>query len=126
LLDVRLDNEFRTTYQLTAAETGRDLPAGLRVVESPVGIYAIAGDNLDAGTVELAEGGSKAEVFAQIPNGSDPPTELHVYTHGITFPPDAAIDVNVVQGEEMREIDQRVGEVYVVVDSEGVHFPVLG
>lgn len=100
---------FTTTVQITAGDTDQKMPAGLRVVESVVGTYALTGEGLDSGSVELAEGGSEVRVFARISNTSDVPGQLHVYTHAVTLPPDSNLDVHVVRGEERRAVSKTVG-----------------
>ena len=100
---------FSTTFQVVAGQQDQNMPASMRVVESTIGTYALTGESLDAGAVEIENGGSDVTVFARIPNASDPPGRLHVYTHAVTLPPDSSLDVHVVRGAERRAVQQTVG-----------------
>jgi hypothetical protein len=102
-------DRFTTTFQLTADDTARNMPAGVRIAESTIGTYALTGDGLDSGSVELTEGGSKVTVFAVVQNDTDVPNQLHVYTHGVSLPPDSTLNVNVVRGTDRRAVSETVG-----------------
>jgi hypothetical protein len=99
---------FTTTYRVKAGDTPRDMPAAVRAVEAATGTFALTGDGLDAGSVELSEGGGDTTVVAQIGENADVPNSLHVYTNGVTLPPDATVNIRVARGEEHRGVNKTV------------------
>lgn len=101
-------NEFTTTFQVRADDRDRSMPPGLRVVSSPVGVYALTGDGLDAGSVDVSGGGSAATITAQVGAGEDAPQRLQIYAHGLDLAPDNDLTVRIVQGDSQQALSQTI------------------
>jgi len=100
---------FSVATGITAGGQGLAMPAGVRVASGPAaGTYALVGEDLSGGSVELESGGAAATITAQIPRGETPPRKLHVYTTGASLQPDADVSVRVVEGAEKAGISRRV------------------
>lgn len=95
---------FTVTTRVAAGDTDIDQPPSMRVASSPYGLYAITGDGLEGGDVNIKSGGSEATFTAQIPASGDIPPEIHVYTSGADLAPDSDMTVRVVKGESMQSV----------------------
>ena len=109
---------FTTSFRLLAADVDRSMDPGVRVVESVVGTYALTGDGLDGGRVDVSGGGSTASIEARIPEDGDVPSTLQVYGHGLSLSPQATTNIAIVRGDQGRTVSQNVRVVY--------HGPALG
>jgi len=109
---------FTTSFRLLAADVDRSMDPGVRVVESVVGTYALTGDGLDGGRVDVSGGGSTASIEARIPEDGDVPSTLQVYGHGLSLSPQATTNVAILRGDQGRTVSQNVRVVY--------HGPALG
>lgn len=100
------------TWRVQAADTARKMPAGVRVMDSPFGTYALVGDGLEGGTVDVSNGGATVDVVAQSATNAEGeaqiPQEIHVYTSGTSLPPDATVNVRVVKGSQQEAVSQHI------------------
>ena len=99
-------NQFVETFRLGAGTTNQTRPASVRAKEGPLGAYAIVGDGLDGGKVDVGDNG--VTVTAQIGQQQDVPSEVHVYTESLSSAPDETITVRVVRGDSRESINQHV------------------
>ncbi len=96
------------TERITAGTNPKAMPPGVRVSESPLGVYAVTGDGIEAGEVAIENGGSSVTVLAQLNETADIPSTLHVYTSGVSLPPSSDLTVRVVQGDAQQSISKNV------------------
>ncbi len=96
------------TERITAGTNPKAMPPGVRVSESPLGVYAVTGDGIEAGEVSIENGGSSVTVLAQLNETADIPSTLHVYTSGVSLPPSSDLTVRVVQGDEQQSVSKNV------------------
>ncbi|QZP37069.1 S8 family serine peptidase [Halobaculum magnesiiphilum] len=96
------------TVRVAATDADRDLPPGIQVRESPVGVYALVGDGFDAGDVDTTGGGTELTITGQLPEDVDPPTEVHVYTSAVSLPAESTINIRVVSGPQQQAVNKHV------------------
>ncbi|MDS0279998.1 hypothetical protein NDI85_19625 [Halomicroarcula sp. S1AR25-4] len=101
-------DQFVTAIRLEAGDTSREMPAGIRMQQSPVGSYAVTGEAFESGRVEVQNGGGTINVMGQVPSGGDVPGTVHVYTHGISRAPDATTNIAVVRGDSEKAVNKNV------------------
>lgn len=86
--------EFVITPRFLAGETDYSLPPGLRVVESPLGTYAVVGEGLSNGRVKMENGGSRLILTATQEAGARV-GQLETYTTGVSTPPSTELVLRV-------------------------------
>ncbi len=96
------------TERVTAGTNPKAMPPGVRVSESPLGVYAVTGDGIETGEVSIEDGGSGMTVLAQVNETADVPNHIHVYTSGVSLPPSSDLTVRVVKGSEQQAVGQNV------------------
>lgn len=101
-------DNFSTVYRVKAADTDYASEAQVRVAQSPTGTYALVGDGLSGGTVNVKQGGSATTVVAQVAEGDDIPDRIHVHTTGLDLPASATTTVRAVRGEDQQAVSEHV------------------
>jgi len=102
-------DEFTVATGIEAASNPPAFPAGLRIASGPAaGTFAIVGDGLRGGAVDVRSGGSVVDVTATLEQGSDLPEELHVYTTGASLSSTVDLSVRVSQGPDREGISSPV------------------
>lgn len=101
-------NPWEVTYRVEAGEWDTVLPPEIRTVRSPQGRYALVGDGLANGEVDISEGGQAATLVAQLDRGQDVPSTIRVHTAGLDLEPDQIVEVRVVEGPDRAAISERV------------------
>lgn len=96
------------TVRVAAADADRDLPPGIQVRESPVGVYALVGDGFNGGDVDTTGGGTELTITGQLPEDTDPPTTVHVYTSAVSLPAESTVNIRVVSGPQQQSVPKHV------------------
>ncbi len=97
------------SFGVEAGDQGLAMPAGVRVGSGPAaGTYALVGDALESGDVDVAEGGGAVDITAVVAEDADVPTKLHVYATGAEMDPDATVSIDVVRGSDRAGISRHV------------------
>lgn len=100
--------EFTEVVHVQTGQTSEDWPASIRTKSGPTGVYALVGDGLDSGRVNVKEGGSKIDVAAIIPQSADAPSSLHVYTQGLETASASTTQVSVLRGDREEAVKKHV------------------
>lgn len=90
-------NQYVETLRVKTGETDMNRLASIRAKESVLGTYAVVGDGLDGGDMEITTDGP--EFTARIGQDADVPNEIHVYSEGLTTNAASSTTVRVVRGE---------------------------
>ncbi len=101
----REGKNFTDTISVRAAESDQDLEPGLYAHSGPMGNIALASDGLSGGSVHITDSG-RVEAIAQLPEDSDTPNEVQIYTSGLSTGPETPIEVRLVEGEDRQSVDQ--------------------
>lgn len=101
-------DNFTTTFRVMAADENRNMPASVRVKQSPVGTYALTGDKLSGGDASVSNGGSTVNVAGRIAQEDSAPGTVHVHTHGLSLAPDARTHVSVLRGDNGQTVSKNV------------------
>jgi hypothetical protein len=99
-------DEFTIPIRVEAGDQDVAMPGTIRLSESPLGTHVVVADGFEDGSVDVERGGSEVHVMAQVPSDQDPPSEIRVFTTGLTHPPDTSIDLNVVRGNDQEQISR--------------------
>jgi len=118
---------FTEVQYLSVDSEDTERPPSVRSASGPTGLYALAGDGLESARIETSAGGAQTTITAILPEGSEVPGSVHVYTNGLDLSPDADVTVNVVKGPTERALDRRVNVVlHTPAVSEDAHIRVNG
>jgi len=112
-VEITYANPAGDTFSVaTAIEAGGEdlkMPPGIRIASGPAaGTYAMVGEGLSGGSVDIQSGGLEIGIVATIAQADDVPAQLHVYTKGTSIHPDADISVRVARGEDRAGISERL------------------
>lgn len=95
--------KFTETFRVRAASEDVDRPPSITASSSPVsGAYAVVGDGLSGGDVEIKS--DKVLVTGQIPTSNEAPRRLHVYTSSLSSNVGTPTEVQIVQGESEQQV----------------------
>lgn len=95
-----LDNQnFTTTFRVSAADSQLGMPPGVRVVESSFGTYALAGDGLKDAQVNVEQNGRSLEVAPVLEQDADIPPNIQVYAVGVMSGPESTANIRVLRGD---------------------------
>lgn len=103
---------FVETFRVEAGENNEERPASIRAASGPTGVYALVGDGLSDGRVDVSNAGGEVAVTAVVPSKADTPESVHVYTDSLTTSPDSTATVRVLRGQSEESVRDRVGIVW--------------
>lgn len=89
-------HNWTTTIPVAAAKSDYDMPPGIRLHSGPLGVFALTGDGLEGGNVEVKNGGSDLEVSATVAKGGETPGKVHIYTKTVSLAPDHSVTVRLL------------------------------
>lgn len=95
--------EFVETFRIRASSSDMDRPPSITAASSPVsGVYAVVGDGLSGGDVEMQS--DKVTITGKIPAKNDAPRRLHVYTSSLSANVDTPTEVQIVRGDTEKQV----------------------
>lgn len=100
--------EFTEIVYLGAGDKDQNWPASVRAASGPTGVFALVGDGLESGSIDVKQGGTEVDISATIPKKADAPTDLHVYTEALETAPDTTTRVSVVRGDQESSIQKHI------------------
>lgn len=101
--------EFVEVVQITAKATERGRPPSIRGHSGPTGRYAVVGDGLSNGRVDVTNGASEVELTAILPSDADSPSSVHAYTTGMDLASSTTTIVKIRRGQTEETIRRSIG-----------------
>ncbi|WP_259370039.1 carboxypeptidase-like regulatory domain-containing protein [Halostella litorea] len=100
-------SEFGTVFDVTAAEQPLDAPATLTARSGTNDLYALAGDQLTEGQVDLS-GSTTVEVAGRIGTDDEIPTEVHLHLEGVEEATRGQTTATLVRGANGQGVQDHV------------------
>lgn len=100
-------SKFSDTVRLKAGETDTAMPPTITGHEGPLGVYAIVGDGLESGRIDIEDDGS-VTVVGQIGQSADVPSKLSLHLETLSTQPDSTKNVRLVRGDARESINSHV------------------
>lgn len=109
-------NQFSEVVRITAESQDDKYPPTMFAASGPTGDYAVVGDGLQSGQIEVQDGGSTVSVSAVIQDSADNPGQVDVYMDSIDTNPNVVTEFSVVRGDRKEGVSTQTG-VMMHVDS---------
>lgn len=106
---------FTEVVTVDAKATDDARPPSLYARESVLGSYALVGDGLQSGAVDVRQ--DDVTLTATLPDDADAPPTVHIYAEGLSLPaqsegvldsPDTEIETRIVRGSDRESIQKHV------------------
>lgn len=107
-------NEFVETLRVPVGESSRNYPESVAVKGGRLGVFALAGDEVDDAEVRISDAGSTLDITALV-KPDQGTNEIHYYLEQAPPSSKQSITVNVVEGQEIEtatNVQRHVG-VYI-------------
>lgn len=86
-------NQWTRTVHVGASSVDRNRPASLKASSGPTGLYALAADGLDGGSV--SKEASRIAMTAEVAESRDVPPTIHAYTQEVSEDPTGTVALQV-------------------------------